>query len=283
MPPKEVLYHLVPVPFVAGIILLATWPWRKRAWPAGLALAAAYGTGAVLLEGVPAGWPSSLETWLLPLALLGLAVAAFEPDRLWLKLGLRLVASALAVGLLLSSLEGAPWKPIATFDNPDPGPPSTMSMVAWHAGLALALFGLWTGLDWRARAVKGFVMPAGFWMAGAGAAGALVFAHSAKLSEHGAFFAAASGALIVVAFLPGFRQEFGVHGAAGVFALAFGGLMITGYFLGDVLPPTSAILLAGAPLLAMRKWWLGLGGMGAAVGLALYLAYAANPAGEYAY
>jgi len=272
--PREVLLHLLPVPFAAGLVLLATWPWRKRTWPAALALGVAYAVGHIRILGYPPPLLAA-QDWVLPATTGAAIVAILLGDREW-RWPVRLVgiaiASAALAALYLQQLPQPPWETPVTFENPEGGPPDATRMILWHAGLSLVLFGLWAGLDWRANAVRGFVLPFALWLTASGAAGAMILAHSASLSELVAILSAAMGAFAVMGFLN--REQ---RISAGPYAAAMLLLLVSGHLYTEVLPLSAVALLAAAPLLAVRRWWLTLIMVALAVGLAVWLTDSANP------
>lgn len=244
-PELDAFVKTLPAAGASATVLLLTWPWRERGWPVPLALGAGYATSHVWAR----GWPELLPPGAteLPLhfavlaALLGVAQAVFRLPGItrWV---LRAAVSAGVAYLLLRNLLAHAYTGMG-------------ERALWLGGVGGALFASWSALEWRAARIPGVGLPATMLVTAGGGAVALVLGHAAVSSGHMAgMLAAATGPLLVYAWL---RPEAKLdRGGVTVYALVASTLWISGFLFAD-LPPWSALLLLGAPLLAARRWWLG--------------------------
>jgi hypothetical protein len=269
VPPKEVLFEILPAAAVSAGVLLAAWflpRWRTRAWPAALAVGAGYATSHAFIRGAPEALPADATQLLFHFAIAGALLGIAEGLELPVaaRWGARAVLSAAVPWLLLRGLEEHTWE-------------STKEAMLWYAGLGFGLFSVWAVLEWRARQVQGGPQPLVFCLVAGGGAVALAAGRSGVLGQMAGALAAALGPLVLLAFLEPKRSA---RGAIPVFVLVLAALAMSGHFFAE-LPASSALLLLIAPLAAVRRWWLGATVALALVGAAIYLSHAANPPDPY--
>ena len=228
---------LLAMAVAAGVQGLALWRGRPRAHRAltPVALGLGYFSGHFLITGWTPFPPADTTNWLpyfgLAAAVLGAFWGAFpKAATAWVSLAL------LAVGALRLLLE-------------------PKFRYGWAAGQGwIGVIGLGFGVVVLGITLCALVrrssatieVPLVLLVVGAGISGALMLSGSFLLGQFGAVFAGAIFAALVFSL----RWPAGIEGSAPVFAVLLGVLLVSGYFFAD-LPGPSAVLLAGAPVLAL--------------------------------
>ena len=237
------LAGLVPPAVIsAGALVLAWKPWRREAresgrrsaWGPPVSLGLGYAAGHVGIH----GWPPlalqvSIKQGLFYVALLATILGLVEVSRGRASLLTRAIFSLAAPLYLLDFMRAHAWSELSV-------------SLAWNAGLAVALFLGWTGVDGLARRRAGPSLPAAWGLALAFFGGALQLSGSLTLAQLAGALAAPLGVATLLAFArPG--EKLG-SGGAGCVALLYAGLLWAGFFASN-LEAASAGLLALAPLM----------------------------------
>lgn len=220
---------------VCGLALLSKKEKARRALGP-LAIGLAYCIGHLVVAGWVSFPPTDTTNWLPYFALGAAALGAASEWGGW-NSGIRLLLFALVTGgalrLLLKPKFQYGWSPGQGW--------------LWLTGLALALVFLVVIVDLLAqRTAKPIELPGYLLIVSAGTAGALMLSGSMLLGQLATALAAAVFGTLVLT-LRGIALS---RGAAPVFSLLLGALLVSGYFFAS-LPATSAALLVVAPVLAL--------------------------------
>ena len=252
--PLGLLLEILAAGGVSAAVCLLAWPWWRRGWAAALAVGGGCATSYLLARGLPALAPVDATELLFGFALAGAGLGLLEVSG-WFPRGVpvwRAVACLSVAWLLLRGLPAETWQP---------------------AVCALALFLVWSLLGWRAERLEGASLPLVLLITAAGSAVALEQARSGFLGQMAGAVAAACGPLLLLALIdPAVKMR----GAIAPAALFLGALLICGHFFAE-LDARSALLLAAAPLCAVRRWWLGALLAALLAGAAIYLIVAGRP------
>jgi hypothetical protein len=262
---------LLAIAAAAGGQALALWLGTKRAQRAltPVALGLGYFCGHFLITGWTPFPPTDTTNWLpyfgLAAAALGIFWAALPKAGAWVSLTLLAVC---AVRLLLEPKFRYGW--------------AAGQGWIWVIGLGLGVALLGAILSALVRRSSAAIeLPFVLLVVGAGISGALMLSGSFLLGQFGAVFVGA----IFGALLFSLRGSAGIEGIVPVVSVLVGVLLVSGYFFAD-LPAPSAVLLAGASVLALTPTGRlsGLRGAALRIGLvslpvatAVILAFRASP------
>jgi hypothetical protein len=209
---------------------------RTRGILAPLALGLAYLSGHFMIAGWVSFPPADTTNWLPYFALTGAvlgASCALVATRPWTRVLIFVVLSAGALRLLLKPKFQYGW--------------SLGEGWLWVACLVCAFVSLAVMLDALVRRPTTAVeMPAFLLITSGGTFGALMLSGSMLLGQ----FAAVLGAAVFGSLVLTARKVALGRGIVPVFSLLMGTLLVSGYSFAE-LPPTSAVLLAFAPVLAL--------------------------------
>jgi hypothetical protein len=230
------LYGMALPAVVSTMVLLVTWLFGRRIFPAegtpgsGLALGAGYLVGQVGIDARPPFPPREATDWIwyftLAAVLLGLAEVWRAPA--WLRWVLRAVLWLAFVWVIL---------PLPIRAEESPGQVRT-----WLGGLGAAGLVFWAVLDLQARRLPGASLPLTLLIVAAGSAVVLTYSFSAKLGQFAGAFAAAMVPLLVAAWIRPGRPL-----ATASVMVILPGLWLAAFFYAQP-QRTSLILLAAAAL-----------------------------------
>ncbi len=272
LPPIEHFYDIAAAGVVSGLVLFATWRWRRQDWPGGIAIGAGFAaTFRLALDKWPKLIPADATRFALHCAvggaLLGVLLSVRRVPAIlrWL---LPLGASAVVVWLLLGK-----WAP-----NKWPDDHERMTLLC---GLAVAMFVVWKILDGAARRRPGVSIPL-FLMIYAGAVSLAVsdWGASALLGQFAAALAAALGPCVLFGLI--MKDKSLGAGAVAVTTILSSTVLICAVYYGE-LAPWSALLFALAPvaLVWRRPRWASAALFTMVLGTAMLLAWnAAQPEEE---
>ncbi len=240
---EQIVRGVVGPAAACALVLALGWrPWRRgapsvRTAPlvAGLAAAAGYAVGHGLIVGWAFFLPAEKRDW-LPWVSIGVAIPALVdglwPLRVWLRCGLRVLLSGLAVWLVVRSKSG--WS---------------------LAYMTMAVAGLWLAVEPLVRRKDGAGRGLAWLVTLLAASAVLAVSGSASFGQLVGVVAACLGVLTLAAWRD--RNRVFLHGASGMMVVLPAALWLNlrQYSYGEV-PLASALLLAAA----MASPWLAEGG-----------------------
>lgn len=231
---------------LAGLAFVIAWRmWRRRHlaphghWGGAVAFGLGFFAGRVLLADWPAFPPVRAADWhawiTVAFAVAGV-LQRWWGARWYTAVPVRVLLSAALVVLVLRNLFEHTW--------------GRSEGLVWLGGLTVALTVAWESVERLAAQRPGASLPLALWAVCALAAATFMTAGSALLGQLAGSLAAVCGAALVLAWwAPGLTLA---GGAMTVFIPVYVGLILRGYFFGE-LPYGSAIAMAIAPAIL----WLG--------------------------
>jgi hypothetical protein len=236
MPPVELVVDLLlrlvlPSAAASALLLgLATRYVDRRWWHIALAAAIAGGllAGNWLRRPIPympydAGWP-----WLLPVSVLALAIGGLLATLTQHSLLMRILLTIVASGMFAYCVV-----------------PAELRTVPWILGFVMVAVGNTTALELQSQKSKGWIALLGWAVIlFGGAAGVLIYAHSARLADAALLFASALAGTALV----GWRGSFDARASALAVGVLLPALMLSGYHgTFSEVPWFSFALVAAAP------------------------------------